>query len=116
TSLGDRRPALPAPQTTDPETAQYALMNAVVDTLLAASADKPVVLVIDDLHWADEPTLVLLRHLVASAASGRLLIVASYRSSEVADHEALTATLAALHRESRVESITLAGLGEPDIV
>ena len=115
-TLTDRRPGLPEPQPTDPETARYVLMNAAVDTVFAASADRSIVLILDDLHWADEPTLVLLRHLVASGARGQLLILATYRSSEVADNDPLTATLAALHRESRVETIALAGLGEPEIV
>ena len=49
----------------DAETERYRLFDAVADLLAEMSAAHPVVLVLDDIHWADKPSLVLLRHLLA---------------------------------------------------
>ena len=71
-------PDLAAPTGSDPETERYLLFGAVAELLTGASEHAPVLVVLDDLHWADKPTLMLLRHLVnvdhrgASAHSGDL--------------------------------------------
>jgi DNA-binding SARP family transcriptional activator len=92
----------------DPEMDRYLLFGAVVDLLARASHDAPVMLVLEDLHWADLPTLQLLRHVVGDV-SMHLLVVATYRGSDIGDHP-LAATLADLYREPGVERITLGGL------
>jgi tetratricopeptide (TPR) repeat protein len=75
------------------------LYAAVTGILEAASAETPVVLVLDDLHWADKPSLQLLRHLVAHSATQRLLIVGTYRDAELSSAHPLEQVLAAFHRE-----------------
>ena len=66
---------------------------------------QPVVLVLDDLQWADRGSLLLLRHLAASEQISRLLMVATYRDSELMHAEALRDTLGALRRQSGVQRI-----------
>jgi DNA-binding SARP family transcriptional activator len=107
----ERRVNARRPASIDPEADRYLLFGAVVDVLARASGDAPVVLVLEDLHWADLPTLQLLRHVVAAEASLRLLVVATYRETDISDEHPLAATLAAMYRESGVERITLGGLG-----
>ncbi len=65
-ALQQRLGELPAPQSADPDTERYLLFNAVVGLLGQVSEDKPLVLVLDDLQWADKPSLQLLRHVVAT--------------------------------------------------
>ena len=57
--LGERVPALGEPLAGDPEGARHRLFEAVAALLCEAAQHRPVVLVLDDLHWADEATLLL---------------------------------------------------------
>ena len=57
---------LPAPVNADPDTERHRLHTAVTDLLAGVSRERPVLLVIEDGHWADAPTLLLLRHLARS--------------------------------------------------
>ena len=59
----------------DAESERYLLFGAVVDLLARVSAMAPVVLVLDDLHWADRPTIQLLRHVVSADAPLRLFVI-----------------------------------------
>jgi hypothetical protein len=81
--LARRVTDLPAPRQSDPETERYLLFNAVAGLLAVASEREPVVLILDDLHWADKPTLALLRHIAVSGTPMRLMVLATYRSSEL---------------------------------
>ena len=68
--LAERVRDLPAPLRSDPETERYRLFDAVAAWLIAASAEEPLLLVLDDLQWAAKPTLLLLRHIVRAGAAG----------------------------------------------
>jgi DNA-binding SARP family transcriptional activator/tetratricopeptide (TPR) repeat protein len=106
----------PPQETIDPETERYLLYRAVVEFLARMSIDVPVLLVLEDLHWADGDSLSLLRYLVASADPQRLLVVGTYRTSDLPADHPLADALAALHRERGVERIELGGLSDADIV
>ena len=106
----ERYPDLPPPLRSDPETERYQLFNAVVDLLGDASSEAPVVLVLDDLHWATAPTLQLLRHVVRARLAAPVLIVGTYRSTEVDGNHPLSAALADLHRTPGVDHVDLSGL------
>ena len=84
--------------------------------LEGASADEPVVLIIDDLHWADAPTLSLLRHVCISGPAMRAMVVGTYRDSDLSREHPLTALLADLHREQGVERMKLTGLDGEDVI
>ena len=109
-------PNLPSPRSTDPETERYMLWNAVGGLLRTASQDATVVLFLDDLHWADRPTLALLRHLMTSEDLHRLLVLGTYRESELSGNEPLTGTLAALRRVEGVARIRLDGLDDAEVL
>jgi class 3 adenylate cyclase/tetratricopeptide (TPR) repeat protein len=96
--------------TTDAEAARYILFSSVIGALRAAGELAPVILLLDDLQWADAPSLQLLRHVTASSEPMRLLVIGTFRESDVAATDALSDLLGALHREPGGERITLRGL------
>ncbi len=108
--LGERLPGLPPPLSSDPETERYRLFNAVAAWLGAASADQPVLLVLDDLQWAAKPTLLLLRHVVRSPDLKRALVLGIYRDTELGHDHPLFEVLAALRCQTGVERFSLVGL------
>ena len=73
---------LPGPAPEDPETRRYLMFEAVSLLLSDACVRAPVLLVLDDLHWADRPTLQLLRHVLRAQDEAPLLIVGTYREGE----------------------------------
>src|SRR6202022_2703589 len=97
--LSDVLPDLAAPTRADPDTERDALFDAVVALLGLASASAPIVLVLDDLHWAAKPPLLLLRHLLRFGEHARVQIVGTYRSTDLDRSHPLAATLADLHRD-----------------
>src|SRR5207244_824222 len=100
--------AIPPPRA-DPETERYAMFEAIDSALTRASADAPVLLILDDLHWADAPTLMLLRHLARSSNPAALLIVGTYRETELTRTHPLAEMLADLRRERLVDRVLLHG-------
>ena len=111
-------PDLAAPTRADPETERYALFDAVVALLEVASVGAPVVLILDDLHWAAKPTLLLLRHLLRFGDRARVQIVGTYRSTDLDRSHPLAAMLADLHRgagSGTANRLALSGLGEDDV-
>lgn len=94
----------------DPESERARLFDAVTAWLHTTAASVPVMLVLDDLHWADRPTLQLLRHLVRETPNDALLIVGTYRSTDLDRAHPLAATLADLRREGSVTRVALDGL------
>ncbi|MCV7401162.1 AAA family ATPase [Mycobacterium fragae] len=113
--LTDVLPDLAAPPRADPETERYALFDAVVALLEVASTSAPVVLILDDLHWAAKPTLLLLRHLLRFGDHARVQIVGTYRSTDLDRSHPLAAMLADLHRDGTANRISLSGLDEDDV-
>jgi len=108
--LRDRIPDLPNAPAIDAEGQRYRLFEAVAAMLAVASQARPLLLTIDDLHWADKPTLLLLRHVIRSSRAGSLTIVATYRESELDRTHPLAEMLVALRRESGVTRLVLCGL------
>ena len=113
--LADEVPDLAAPTRADPDTERYALFDAVVALLELASTQAPIVLVLDDLHWAAKATLLLLRHLLRFGDRARVQIVGTYRSTDLDRSHPLAAMLADLHRDGTANRISLSGLDEDDV-
>ena len=109
--LRRRAPGLPPAIEGEPETERYRLFEAVVGLLSEISASAPVLLVLDDLQWADRPTLLLLRHLARAPDSGRVLVLGSYRATET-QIDGFAEALAELRRERLVTQIEVKGLTE----
>src|SRR4029077_14446549 len=108
--LPDRVGDLSPPPGVDPDTERHRLHGAVSDLLVAASREAPLVLVIEDAHWADTPTLLLLRHLARGASDARALLVATFRDTEAEVPEALASALVDLRRSEGVSRMRLGAL------
>ena len=96
---------------TDSEEARFRLFDSVTSFLVAAARDRPMVLVLDDLHWADEPSLLLLKYAAAEIASSGLLICGTYRDVELGRHHPLARVLGELGGDR----IALRGLDTGDV-
>jgi tetratricopeptide (TPR) repeat protein len=110
--LSSRLPGVQPSTSTDPGTERYQVFAAVVGLLVMVSRSKPVVLVLDDLQWADRASLQLLRHVVGVDQPMRLLVLGSYRDTELSHAHPLMATLADLHRHGGVTRLEVTGLNE----
>jgi DNA-binding SARP family transcriptional activator len=116
--LGDLTP----PARPDAALDQYLMFEAVVGFLAAVADRAPLLLVLDDLHWAARPTLHLLRHLVRSPPDMAVCVVGTFRDTELpgagfargAPHP-LTEMLADLRREPGIERLALLGLTREDV-
>lgn len=106
---------LPEPVETDPDTERHRLHTAVADLLASAGRERPVLLVLEDGHWADAPTLLLLRHLARSSWNARLLLLATFRDTEAGLPVELSETLADLRRSEDVVRMRLAGLSGSEV-
>src|SRR3954468_6590623 len=69
----------PAPEHVEDERNRHHLFEAVVRLLLHAARPAGLLLVLEDVHWADAPTVLLLRHLLRRAEGSRLLVLATCR-------------------------------------
>jgi DNA-binding CsgD family transcriptional regulator/tetratricopeptide (TPR) repeat protein len=106
---------LPPPTSADPDTERHRLHTAVTDVLAGVSRDRPVLLVLEDAHWADVPTLLLLRHLARAAGNARALLLVTFRDAEADVPEPLADTLADLRRLDDVVRMRLPGLTGEDV-
>ncbi len=96
----------------DPETERFRFFGAITQTLNGLSARGRVLLVVDDLHWADQPTLLLLRHVLRNADALNIGIIAMYIDSEIPSEHRLRPMLADLRSDRSAATVHLEGLGE----
>jgi DNA-binding SARP family transcriptional activator len=108
-------PALPEPPALESEGARFRLFDAATSFLRSAAQARPLVLVLDDLHAADQPSLLLLQFVAREIGHSRLLVLCAFRDVDPMLQEPLTSTLAELARERHTAQIELAGLSEPDV-
>ena len=113
--LAARIVGMPAPVGADPDTERHRLHTAVTDLLVGVSARRPLLLVLEDCHWADAPTLLMLRHLARVGGDARMLIVATFRDTEAELPTELSETLADLRRSDDVIRLHLAGLSADEV-
>ncbi|HEY5878587.1 MAG TPA: BTAD domain-containing putative transcriptional regulator [Nakamurella sp.] len=106
--LASRRPDLPPPARSDPDLERYLLFGAVGSLLSALARSAPVLVVLDDLHWADRLTLQLLTHLTGLRL-GRIMFVGAHRHSERPDGP-LVETLGTFHRIAAITRVALHGI------
>ena len=114
-ALWERVPSCPAPRQSDPETERYLLYAAAAGLIEDVALQGPLLVVLDDLHWADGPTLSLLRSVVSAAPVGAM-VLGTYRDSELSRQHPLSPVLADLHREPSVSRRKLAGLDPEDVL
>ena len=94
----------------DDGTARRALFDALTGFLRRLAIDRPIALILDDLHWAQLPTLAMLEHVLIGCADVRMLVVATFRTTEPDRSDELTTRLAELHRFDGIRRLDLAGL------
>ena len=111
--LSEALPDLPnsVPLSTDTERSR--LFEGVVRFLVALSRQRPLILFIDDLHWADQATLILLQYLARHVAGERILLVGTYRTEDL--NEPLANTMRSLNQDGRLSRITLRRLTLEDV-
>ena len=94
----------------DPESGRFRFFEAVTATLNELSADGTILLVVDNLHWADQPTLLLLRHILRSTEDGKLGVIGMYTDTEVPPDHPVRSMLADCRAAHPVETVHLRGL------
>ena len=99
----------------DQDTERHRLHHAVAELLVNTSQRRPLLLVLEDAHWSDTPTLLLLRHLSRAAADARMLLVATFRDLEADMPAELSAALVDLRRTEGVVPLRLTGLSTAEI-
>jgi predicted ATPase len=92
-------PGLETPPALEPEAARFRLFDSITTFLKNAAQSQTLMLVLDDLHWADKPSLLLLEFLARQMADCRLLVVGCYRDMELSRQHPLSESLAQLSRE-----------------
>ncbi|HUS44234.1 MAG TPA: AAA family ATPase [Ilumatobacteraceae bacterium] len=98
----------------EPDVERLRLFRAVDSWLSVGGLDRPRLLVLDDLHWADKPTLLLLRHLISNPPAG-LMVLCTYRDTDVDRTHPLSSMLADFRRMPAVARIALDGLGDEGV-
>ena len=113
--LSDRVPGLAQPGWSDADAERFRLFEAVAAFLMELRLGAPVLLVLDDLHWTDKATLLLVRHLARHADLAGLVVLATYREEGASLPTPFADTLMALDREHSATHIRLRGLEDADV-
>lgn len=98
---------IPPPLELPPEQERRYLFNSIQEFVLRAAATRPLVVLLDDVHWADESSVLLLSHIAATLVEAPVLIVATYRDVELDAYRPLAKGLDDLVRRRLVHRISL---------
>jgi DNA-binding SARP family transcriptional activator/tetratricopeptide (TPR) repeat protein len=113
--LRELLPGLAEPPALEADAARFRLFDATAEFLGRASARRPILLVLDDLHAADTPSLLLLRFLAREVVKARMLVLAAFRDVDPLPGEPLTELLGEVAREPGARRLSLGGLSERDV-
>jgi tetratricopeptide (TPR) repeat protein len=105
-------PDIPATLEVSPEHSRRLLLTSITKIIERVALTSPLILVLEDLHWADEGTLSLLEHIARSISEMRVLIIGTYRETEMSRASALADTLGRLIRLHLLERTNLSGLSQ----
>ncbi len=111
--IAQRLPGLGAASDLEPEQARFRLFDGITLYLKKAARRRPVLIVLDDLQWADRSSLLLLQFLARELGNAALAVLCLYRPIEMAADGAATAAMTALRREG--EALHLGGLTESEV-
>jgi DNA-binding CsgD family transcriptional regulator len=111
----ERLPELEPPPALEPEQARFRLFDSITKFFQQAAQGQPLMMVLDNLHWADRPSLLLLEFLAQEMAESRLLLVGTYRDAELTRRHPLAQTLGELAREPSFRRVPLRGLIEEEV-
>jgi len=110
--LREKLPGLKPSPALEPEQARFRLFDSITSFLKNAAQSRPTMLVLEDLHWADKPSLLLLQFLAREMAASRLLLVCTCRDVALSRQHPLSEALAQLSRESVFRRQPLGGLSQ----
>ena len=113
--LRRRLPGLSTEPPSDPAAERYVLLTAALRALEAICREVPLFLAFDDLHWADQASLLLLRYLITTGAAIRVLVVATYRPDGSATLHDRAGTIGVLRQHPRFREIALQGFTPSEI-
>ena len=99
----------------NPDQARFRLFDSITSFLKTASQGQPMVIILDDLQWADRSSLLLLEFLAKEISSSRLLLLATHREADVATNHPLSQALGNLVREQHFRRIHLGGLSQQEV-
>lgn len=108
-------PNLEAPPQLEPEQARFRLFNSITNFLKAASQTQPLMIVLDDLHWADRSSLLLLEFVAQDIQTHPLLVLGTYRDMDVSRRHPLSQSLGNLVRAQRFVRVQLHGLTSQEV-
>lgn len=111
--IRERLPDVPEPDGRSSDQARFQLFDAVTGYLKRLSRERALIVVLDDLQWADASSLLLLRFLARDLAGTRILVLGAYRDVEVDVGHPLRELLGELTRAGQL--LTLGGLGDEDV-
>ncbi|HET9740117.1 MAG TPA: AAA family ATPase [Solirubrobacteraceae bacterium] len=103
------------PPVGEPETRRRQMFGAVVAVVRRLAADGPVLMIVDDLHWADRSSLLLARHVAKEPRLGAVLMVGTFRDTELQPGHPLPELLAELERGRELPRIRLDGMDEREV-
>jgi len=106
-------PDLPVNVPLDPAQERSRLFEGVAQFLMGLSQQRPTILFLDDLHWADDSTLALLQYLARATAQSRVLLLGAFRSEEALN--SLRQVVRALSQEGFLRCIVLKRLSLPEL-
>ena len=99
----------------DPETRRRQMFGAVVTVVRRLASRGPVLMVVDDLHWADPSSLLLARHVAQEPRLGSVLMIGTFRDSELEPGHPLPGLLAELERGRELPRLRLGGMDEREV-
>lgn len=106
----------PALAPADPGQARFQLFDVIAAFLRRLSSIRPLLVLLEDIHWADESSLKLLQFIASGADRERQLIIGTYRDVELGRHHPLSGAIAELAKSDRAVRISLSGLEHEEIV
>jgi len=113
--IREKIPDLEPSPALEPQQTRFRLFNSISTFLKSLAQSQALVLVLDDLHWADTPSLLLLEFLARQAAESRILVIGTYRDIEISRQHPLSESLAQLSRSPAFNRLVLSGLQPKDI-
>jgi tetratricopeptide (TPR) repeat protein len=113
--VADALPEVAPPTPMDAEAARFRLFDAIAVFVQNAGDRQPLILVLDDLHAADTPSLLLLQFVARELREARVVVLGAYRNVELDPDHPLTSSLAELSRQRATSHVPLFGLSGVEV-
>ena len=112
--LRQKLPDLEPAPILEPEQARFRLFDSITNFLKNTAQSQPLMLVLEDLHWADNSSLMLWEFVSKEISNARLMLLGTYRDLEVGRRHPLSQALGSLIREPSFRRVQLGGLSKED--